>query len=233
MEKNSWTKTAGFNSGSYNGSYAILSAGYSVMAMAVSPDGLFAAIENTHGTNAALSIWKYVDTSSPPNNQKYALTDLGYHTNPGNADDLAPNFINDMYIKDGALYILTAQYKGRLDSPYTTKVSVGGSLLKLENLSGNIQDSTLTNLWPSGTIDKLEENYAPYRFIKTSDNQMVIASDGYKGNKTETQKCTQLNKLVFFKKNSGPNQWQYETVKDTDAKFSKELNYTGGLFKWE
>lgn len=233
MEKNSWTKTAGFNSGSYNGSYAILSAGYSVMAMAVSPDGLFAAIENTHGTNAALSIWKYVDTSSPPNNQKYALTDLGYHTNPGNADDLAPNFINDMYIKDGALYILTAQYKGRLDSPYTTKVSVGGSLLKLENLSGNIQTSPLTNLWPSGTIDKLKENYAPYRFIKTGDNQMVIASDGYKGNKTETQKCTQLNKLVFFKKTGSSAQWQYETVKDTDAEFSKELNYTGGQFKWE
>lgn len=233
MEKNSWTKTAGFNSGLYNGSYIILSAGHSVMAMAVSADGLFVAIENNQGTNAALSIWKYVDLFQPSNNQKYALTDLGYHTNPGNADDLAPNFINDMYIKDGALYILAAQYKGRLDSPYTTKVSVGGSLLKLENLSGNIQDSTLTNLWPSGAINALQENYAPYRFIKTSDNQMVIASDGYKGNKTETQKCTQLNKLVFFKKTSGPNQWQYETVKDTDAKFSKELNYTGGLFKWE
>jgi len=79
----------------------------------------------------------------------------------------------------------------------------------------------------------LQENYAPYRFIKTSDNQMVIASDGYKGNKTETQKCTQLNKLVFFKKTGGSAQWQYETVKDTDAKFSKELNYTGGLFKWK
>lgn len=203
------------------------------MAMAVSPDGLFVAIENSLGTNVALSIWKYVDLSQPSNNQKYALTDLGYHTNPGNADDLAPNFINDMYIKDGALYILAAQYKGRLDSPYTTKVSVGGSLLKLESLSGNIQDSTLTNLWPSGAINALKEDYAPYRFIKTGDNQMVIASDGYKGNKNETQKCTQLNKLVFFNKSSGSAQWEYEKTKDTDAQFSKELNYTGGRFTWK
>lgn len=233
MEKNSWTKTAGFNSGSHYDSYTILSAGHSVMAMAVSPDGLFVAIENSLGTNVALSIWKYVDLSQPSNNQKYALTDLGYHTNPGNADDLAPNFINDMYIKDGALYILAAQYKGRLDSPYTTKVSVGGSLLKLESLSGNIQDSTLTNLWPSGAINALKEDYAPYRFIKTGDNQMVIASDGYKGNKNETQKCTQLNKLVFFNKSSGSAQWEYEKTKDTDAQFSKELNYTGGRFTWK
>ena len=233
MEKNSWTKTAGFNSGSHYDSYTILSAGHSVMAMAVSPDGLFVAIENSLGTNVALSIWKYVDLSQPPNNQKYALTALGYHTNPGNADDLAPNFINDMYIKDGALYILAAQYKGRLDSTSTTKVSVGGSLLKLESLSGNIQTSTLTNLWPSGAINALKEDYAPYRFIKTDDNQMVIASDGYKGNKTETQKCTQLNKLVFFNKSSGSSQWQYEKTKDTDAQFSKELNHTGGQFTWK
>lgn len=233
MEKNSWTKTAGFNSGSHNDSYIILPAGHSVMSMAVSPDGLFVAIQNAHGTNAALSIWKYVDLSQPSNNQKYALTALGYHTNPGNADDLAPNFINDMYIKDGALYILTAQYKGRLDSPYTTKVSVGGSLLKLESLSGNIQTSPLTNLWPSGAINALKEDYAPYRFIKTGDNQMVIASDGYNGNSSPSPKCTQLNKLVFFKKTGSSAQWQYETVKDTDAEFSKELNYTGGQFKWE
>ena len=233
MEKNSWTKTAGFNSGSYNGSYAILPAGYSVMSMAVSPDGLFVAIENSRGTNVALSIWKYVDLSQPPNNQKYALTDLGYHTNPGNADNLAPNFINDMYIKDGALYILAAQYKGRLNSTSTTKVSVGGSLLKLESLSGNIQNSPLTNLWPSGAIDELEENYAPYRFIKISDNRLIAASDGYKGKRNETQKCTQLNKLVFFNKSSGPDQWQYDESKDTDAEFSKELNYTSGQFKWE
>lgn len=233
MEKNSWTKTAGFNSGSHYDSYTILSAGHSVMAMAVSPDGLFVAIENSLGTNVALSIWKYVDLSQPPNNQKYALTALGYHTNPSNADDLAPNFINDMYIKDGALYILAAQYKGRLDSPYTTKVSVGGSLLKLESLSGNIQVSTLTNLWPSGAINALKEDYAPYRFIKTGDNQMVIASDGYNGNSSPSPKCTQLNKLVFFKKTGGSSQWQYEKTKDTDAKFSKELNHTGGQFKWE
>ena len=233
MEKNSWTKTAGFNSGSHNDSYIILPAGHSVMSMAVSPDGLFVAIENSLGTNVALSIWKYVDLSQPPNNQKYALTALGYHTNPGNADDLAPNFINDMYIKDGALYILTAQYKGRLDSPYTTKVSVGGSLLKLESLSGNIQTSPLTNLWPSGAINALKEDYAPYRFIKTGDNQMVIASDGYNGNSSPSPKCTQLNKLVFFNKSSGSSQWQYEKTKDTDAQFSKELNHTGGQFTWK
>lgn len=233
MEKNSWTKTAGFNSGSHYDSYTILSAGHSVMAMAVSPDGLFVAIENSLGTNVALSIWKYVDLSQPPNNQKYALTALGYHTNPGNADNLAPNFINDMYIKDGALYILAAQYKGRLDSTSTTKVSVGGSLLKLESLSGNIQTSPLTNLWPSGAINALKEDYAPYRFIKTGDNQMVIASDGYNGNSSSSPICTQLNKLVFFKKTGGSSQWQYETVKDTDAEFSKELNYTSGQFKWE
>ncbi|EMB23363.1 hypothetical protein HMPREF9723_00501 [Treponema denticola OTK] len=233
MEKNSWTKTAGFNSGSHNDSYIILPAGHSVMSMAVSPDGLFVAIQNAHGTNAALSIWKYVDLSQPSNNQKYALTALGYHTNPGNADDLAPNFINDMYIKDGALYILTAQYKGRLDSPYTTKVSVGGSLLKLESLSGNIQTSPLTNLWPSGAINALKEDYAPYRFIKTGDNQMVIASDGYNGNSSPSPKCTQLNKLVFFNKSSGSSQWQYEKTKDTDAQFSKELNHTGGQFTWK
>ncbi|UTD07076.1 hypothetical protein E4N90_03600 [Treponema denticola] len=233
MEKNSWTKTAGFNSGSHYDSYTILSAGHSVMAMAVSPDGLFVAIENSLGTNVALSIWKYVDLSQPPNNQKYALTALGYHTNPGNADNLAPNFINDMYIKDGALYILAAQYKGRLDSTSTTKVSVGGSLLKLESLSGNIQTSPLTNLWPSGAINALKEDYAPYRFIKTGDNQMVIASDGYNGNSSSSPICTQLNKLVFFNKSSGSSQWQYEKTKDTDAQFSKELNHTGGQFTWK
>lgn len=224
MEKNSWTKTEGFSSGSYKESYTILPASFSVMAMTVSSEGLFVTVKKEQGTNAALSIWKYVDTSSPPNNQKYALTDLGYHTNPGNADDLAPNFINDMYIKDGALYILTAQYKGRLDSPYTTKVSVGGSLLKLENLSGNIQTSPLTNLWPSGDIDELKEDYAPYRFIKTGNDQMVIASDGYKGNINETPQYTQLNKVVFFKKMDGANQWQLED-KNTDAEFSKEIDY--------
>lgn len=193
------------------------------MAMAVSPDGLFVAIENSLGTNVALSIWKYVDLSQPPNNQKYALTVLGYHTNPGNANDLAPNFINDMYIKDGALYILTAQYKGRLNSTSTTKVSVGGSLLKLESLSGNIQDSTLTNLWPSGTIDKLEENYAPYRFIKTGDNQMVIASDGYNGNSSPSPICTQLNKIVFFKKPAAHPNGNTKQLRIRTQNFQKSL----------
>lgn len=200
-------------------------------ALAANSDGLFASIIDETDTSYDITIKKYSHTGTDESS-KQIISDPA-SSGGGNPDKYHKQTINDMYIKDGALYILAAQYKGRLDSPYTTKVSVGGSLLKLESLSGNIQTSPLTNLWPSGTIDKLKEDYAPYRFIKTSDNQMVIASDGYKGNKTETQKCTQLNKLVFFKKTGGPNQWQYETVKDTDAEFSKELNYTGGQFKWE
>ncbi|UTY24303.1 hypothetical protein [Treponema denticola] len=199
-------------------------------ALAANSDGLFAALLNHTENNYSIQIKKY-NHEGTINTLKEIISNTP--TGAGNPNTYHKQTINDMYIKDGALYILTAQYKGRLDSPYTTKVSVGGSLLRLESLSGNIQTSPLTNLWPSGTIDKLKEDYAPCRFIKTSDNQMVIASDGYKGKKTETQKCTQLNKLVFFNKTSGPDQWQYDESKDTDAEFSKELNYTSGQFKWE
>ncbi len=200
-------------------------------ALAANSDGLFASIIDETDNSYDITIKKYSHTGTDESS-KQIISDPA-SSGGGNPDKYHKQTINDMYIKDGALYILTAQYKGRLDSTSTTKVSVGGSLLKLESLSGNIQTSTLTNLWPSGAIDELEKDYAPYRFIKISDNRLIAASDGYKGNSSQSPKCTQLNKLVFFKKNGGPNQWQYETVKDTDAEFSKELNYTGGQFKWE
>ena len=200
-------------------------------ALAANLDGLFASIIDETDNSYDITIKKYSHTGTDESSKQIISDPTS--SGGGNPDKYHKQTINDMYIKDGALYILAAQYKGRLNSTSTTKVSVGGSLLKLESLSGNIQDSTLTNLWPSGAINALKEDYAPYRFIKTGDNQMVIASDGYNGNSSSSPICTQLNKLVFFKKTGGPDQWQYEKTKDTDAQFSKELNHTGGQFTWK
>ena len=107
-------------------------------------------------------------------------------------------------------------------------MSTSGELFNISSLNSSFSSSTVvTSLWSSSSPT---DGYAPYRFIGTVPNKLIIASDGYYGDKSSTgNEAQNKNKVLSFDIGS----WTL-TPTDTDATFSRELTYdaTNG-FKWE
>ena len=74
------------------------------------------------------------------------------------------------------------------------------------------------------------DGYAPYRFIGTVPNKLIIASDGYYGIKTPNE-VKNKNKVLSFDITTSTN-WTV-TPTDTNATFSRELTYGASGFEWE
>ena len=202
---------------------------YFCTALAVNENGIFAAVKNIAG----------IDINYPDN---YSVNIKKYkHTNSADGETLANNIspqisadnytledICDLQIKGGVLYGIKTKKTGKLKNGTTSKVSTSGELFNISSLNSSFSSSTVvTSLWSSSSPT---DGYAPYRFIGTVPNKLIIASDGYYGDKSSTgNEAQNKNKVLSFDIGS----WTL-TPTNTNAKFSRELTYepTNG-FKWE
>ena len=197
-------------------------------ALAVNENGIFAAVKNIAGSDI-----NYPDNYSV-NIKKYK------HTNSADGETLANNIVPqidadnytledicDLQIKGGVLYGIKTKKTGKLKKGTTSKVSTSGELFKIEALDSSFSSSTVvTSLWSSSSPT---DGYAPYRFIGTDSNKLIIASDGYYGDTSNAgDKAQNKNKVLSFVIGS----WTL-TSTDTNAKFSRELTYGASGFEWK
>lgn len=202
---------------------------YFCTALAVNENGIFAAVKNIAGSdinypdNYSVNIKKYKHTNSADGET------LANNISPQiSADNYTLEDICDLQIKGGVLYGIKTKKTGKLKNGTTSKVSTSGELFNISSLNSSFSSSTVvTSLWSSSSPT---DGYAPYRFIGTVPNKLIIASDGYYGDKSSTgNEAQNKNKVLSFDIGS----WTL-TPTDTDATFSRELTYdaTNG-FKWE
>ena len=200
-------------------------------ALAVNENGIFAAVKNIAGTDI-----NYPDNYSV-NIKKYK------HTNSADGETLANNIVPqidadnytledicDLQIKGGVLYGIKTKKTGKLKKGTTSKVSTSGELFKIEALDSSFSSSTVvTSLWSSSSPT---DGYAPYRFISTVPNKLIIASDGYYGDTSNAgDKAQNKNKVLSFDITASPT-WTV-TPTDIGAKFSRELTYDASGFEWK
>lgn len=201
-------------------------------ALAVNENGIFAAVKNIAGTDI-----NYPDNYSV-NIKKYK------HTNSADGETLANNIVPqidadnytledicDLQIKGGVLYGIKTKKTGKLKKGTTSKVSTSGELFKIEALDSSFSSSTVvTSLWSSSSPT---DGYAPYRFISTVPNKLIIASDGYYGDTSNAgDKAQNKNKVLSFDINTASTTWTV-TPTNTNAKFSRELTYDASGFEWK
>ena len=201
-------------------------------ALAVNENGIFAAVKNIAGSDI-----NYPDNYSV-NIKKYK------HTNSADGETLANNIVPqidadnytledicDLQIKGGVLYGIKTKKTGKLKKGTTSKVSTSGELFKIEALDSSFSSSTVvTSLWSSSSPT---DGYAPYRFISTVPNKLIIASDGYYGDTSNAgDKAQNKNKVLSFDINTASTTWTV-TPTNTNAKFSRELTYDASGFEWK
>lgn len=200
-------------------------------ALAVNENGIFAAVKNIAGSdinypdNYSVNIKKYKHTNSADGET------LANNISPqNNADNYTLEDICDLQIKGGVLYGIKTKKTGKLKNGTTSKVSTSGELFKIEALDSSFSSSTVvTSLWSSSSPT---DGYAPYRFIGTVPSKLIIASDGYYGDKNSAgNEAQNKNKVLSFDITASTT-WTL-IPKNTDAKFSRELTYATNAFKWE
>ncbi|EMB22029.1 hypothetical protein [Treponema denticola] len=210
-------------------------------ALAVNENGIFAAVKNIDGSDIenpdtyGSNIKKYkhqknAGDSDYSDGEVSIIPSTSVNTLPENNYTLED--ICDLQIKGGVLYGIRTKKTGKLKNGTTSKVSTSGELFKIEALDSSFLSSTVvTSLWSSLSPT---DGYAPYRFIGTVPNKLIIASDGYYGDKNSAgNKAQNKNKVLTFDINTTSTIWTV-THKDTDATFSRELTHdTTNGFKWE
>lgn len=207
-------------------------------ALAVNENGIFAAVKSIlgsdienpdtygsnikkykHQKNAGDSDYSDGEVSIIPSTSVNTLSENNY-----TLEDIC-----DLQIKGGVLYGIRTKKTGKLKNGTTSKVSTSGELFKIEALDSLFSSLTVvTSLWSSLSPT---DGYAPYRFISTVPSKLIIASDGYYGDKNSAgDKAQNKNKVLSF----GIGSWTLTPPNNTSAKFSRELKYEpSNVFAWE
>lgn len=207
-------------------------------ALAVNENGIFAAVKSIlgsdienpdtygsnikkykHQKNAGDSDYSDGEVSIIPSTSVNTLSENNY-----TLEDIC-----DLQIKGGVLYGIRTKKTGKLKNGTTSKVSTSGELFKIEALDSLFSSLTVvTSLWSSLSPT---DGYAPYRFISTVPSKLIIASDGYYGDKNSAgDKAQNKNKVLSF----GIGSWTLTPPNNTSAKFSRELKYEpSNVFEWE
>lgn len=206
-------------------------------ALAVNENGIFAAVKSIlgsdienpdtygsnikkykHQKNAGDSDYSDGEVSIIPSTSVNTLSENNY-----TLEDIC-----DLQIKGGVLYGIRTKKTGKLKNGTTSKVSTSGELFKIEALDSLFSSLTVvTSLWSSLSPT---DGYAPYRFIGTVPNKLIIASDGYYGKKS-TNEVKNKNKVLSFDITTSTT-WTV-TPTNTNAKFSRELTYDASGFEWK
>ena len=201
---------------------------FKITAMAANKEGAFVAVKQNYTTPPAgykINILKYKNDSSS-HGYWYFYNSAQNHSSGDNYKDeniFAMKVVNDI------LFFLITRQKGQMNNLSTNTVKIEAELWRTQYpLSGNFNDQRYQDLWKSKDEDH-QHGYAPYRFIGTVPNKLIIASDGYYGDKSSIgNEAQNKNKVLSF----GIGSWTV-TPTDTDAKFSRELKYGSSGFEWK
>ena len=229
---NSWQYT-NFKDGAYlkniksAQTIAINATASTITSISADSKNIYAAQKTEYNTNKyTINVFKY---------KNIIYSSEGYWTYANNqqhkhGNDYTDQEINDLRIQDDVLYILITKHKGQMRASATNKVQSKGIFYKTTKpLSTAINSQTFTEITPSQNTD----GYAPYRFIGTAPNKLIIASDGYYGDTSNTgNEAQNKNKVLSFDINTASTTWTV-TPTDTDAKFSRELTYGASGFEWK
>ncbi|EMB36219.1 hypothetical protein KP612_06055 [Treponema denticola] len=201
---------------------------FKITAMAANKEGAFVAVKQNYTTPPAgykINILKYKNDSSS-HGYWYFYNSAQNHSSGDNYKDeniFAMKVVNDI------LFFLITRQKGQMNNLSTNTVKIEAELWRTQYpLSGNFNDQRYQDLWKSKDEDH-QHGYAPYRFIGTVPNKLIIASDGYYGDKSSIgNEAQNKNKVLSF----GIGSWTV-TPTDTNAKFSRELTYGSSGFEWK
>ena len=234
--RNRWFKSSDFKTGSYLNKHTLnnLSGANDskITSMTVNNDGLFVAQKNEY-----TSPKKFKNVIHKYSNFDHSNTDYIGDTSSTIPHNTGDNYVDEnifaMQIINGVLYYTVIKQDGQLENQNTNIVKTSAKLVKSSNPLNNAMNyQSFDTVW--STQSSSTDGYAPYRFIGTVLNKLIIASDGYYGDKNSAgDKAKNKNKVLSFDINTASTNWTV-TPKNTDAKFSRELTYdpTNG-FKWE
>ncbi|UTC92632.1 hypothetical protein [Treponema denticola] len=227
--KNKWIKANGFNVGNR---VSILNVPSNETATAITANekGVFVAIKKEIlGTPKQYSIKIYRCKSDFTFPSGYYVV-VENATNHNNGDSYSDKNITVMTILNDRLYYFISEQKGdvRPGSSQGQIVKVYGELCRVEGELDAINfNHNSISVWNHS------EGFAPCKIIAPISNKLIIASDGYYGDKSSAgNEAQNKNKVLSFDITASPT-WTV-TPTDIGAKFSRELTHdaTNG-FKWE
>lgn len=225
MGMNKWNK-ANFNIVIENKNVQIDNK-FKITAMAANKEGAFVAVKQDYTTplRYKINILKYKNNGTSDGKWYFHNSAQSYSS----GDNYKDENIFAMKVVNGILFFLITRQKGQMNNSSTNTVKIEAELWKTEKpLNGNFDNQRYQDLWKSKD-DDIQHGYAPYRFIGTVLNKLIIASDGYYGDTSNTgDKAQNKNKVLSFDIGS----WTL-TPTNTDAKFSRELTYGASGFEWE
>lgn len=233
--RNKWIKLNGFKTGSYLNKQTLndLSGANDskITSMTVNNDGLFVAQKNEY-----TSPKKFKNVIHKYSNFDHSNTDyIGDTSSPilhGTGNNYVDENIFAMQIINGVLYYTVIKQDGQLENQNTNIVKTSAKLVKSSNSLNNAMNyQSFDTVW--STQSSSTDGYAPYRFIGTVPSKLIIASDGYYGDKNSAgDKAKNKNKVLSFDITASTT-WTL-IPKNTGAKFSRDLTYTAANgFKWE
>lgn len=232
--RNKWIKLNGFKTGSYLNKHTLndLSGANDskITSMTVNNDGLFVAQKNEYISPKKFKnvIHKYSDFEHP--NTDY-IGDTSGSILHGTGNNYVDENIFAMQIINGVLYYTVIKQDGQLENQNTNVVKTSAKLVKSSNsLNNAMNHQSFDTVW--STQSSSTDGYAPYRFIGTVPNKLIIASDGYYGDKSNIgDKAQNKNKVLSFDITTSTT-WTV-TPTNTNAKFSRELTYDASGFEWK
>lgn len=228
MRMNKWNKV-NFDTVIENKNITINST-FKITAMAANKDGAFVAVKQDYTDSPLrykINILKYKNNGT--SDGEWYFYNSTHHYSSG--ESYTNENIFAMRVVSDVLYFLITRQKGQMNNSSTNTVKIEAELWKTKMpLNNTFNDQRYQDLWKSKDEDH-QHGYAPYRFIGTVPNKLIIASDGYYGIKTPNE-VKNKNKVLSFDITASPT-WTV-TPTDIGAKFSRELTHdaTNG-FKWE
>ena len=230
MRMNKWNKV-NFDTVIENKNITINST-FKITAMAANKDGAFVAVKQDYTDSPLrykINILKYKNNGTSDGEWYFYNSAHNYSSGESYTDEN----IFAMKVVNGILFFLITRQKGQMNKLSTNTVKIEAELWKTKMpLSDTFNNQRYQDLWKSKNED-IQHGYAPYRFIGTVPNKLIIASDGYYGDKSSTgNEAQNKNKVLSFDITTSTT-WTV-TPTNTNATFSRELTYdaTNG-FKWE
>ena len=227
--KNRWIKGSGFDAGNRVGILNV-PPNETATAIAANEKGVFVAIKKEIlGTPQKYSIKIYRCKSDFTFPSGYYVV-VENNTNHNLGDSYSDKNITVMTILNDRLYYFISEQEGDV-GPGPSQgqiVKVYGELCKVE---GKLDAPNFNH--NSISVWNRSEGFAPCKIIAPISNKLIIASDGYYGDKSSAgNEAQNKNKVLSFDITASPT-WTV-TPTDIGAKFSRELTHdaTNG-FKWE
>ena len=228
MRMSKWNK-ANFNTVIENNNITIDNT-FKITAMAANKDGAFVAVKQDYTDiplRYKINILKYKNNGTSDGEWYFYSSTHNYSS----GDNYKDENIFAMKVVNGILFFLITRQKGQMNNASTNTVKIEAELWRTKNpLNGNFDNQRYQDLWKSKDED-IQHGYAPYRFIGTVPNKLIIASDGYYGDKSSAgDKAQNKNKVLSFDIGS----WTL-TPTNTNAKFSRKLtcDELTNVFEWK